>query len=50
MGKEIAYAFEDAFEGQEGRIVSDADSYNEQYGDDMFIQPAKPRGNTGFLF
>lgn len=37
MGKEIAYAFEDAFEGQEGRIVSDADSYNEQYGDDMFI-------------
>ena len=37
MSKEIAHAFEDAYEGQEGRFVSDADSYSEQYGDDMFI-------------
>lgn len=34
---EILRAFEDAFEGQEGRILVTDCSENEQYGDDMYI-------------
>lgn len=34
---EIFQAFEDAYEGEEGRILASADSTNEQYGSDMFI-------------
>ena len=50
MGKDISYAFEDAYEGQEGRILSSAtDSYNEQYGEDMYLQSTNPSVSRGFV-